>query len=228
MENNSHNTPASSDRGIAYEQVFNKLYHSIITGRYEPGLTLTIRGLADEMSVSPMPVREAVRRLVTLGALTMHSTRRVSVSNLTEESFAEVCAARYMLEPELAVRAMPYQRLSQLKQMYKFDEEIDEAILAGDAERYSLKNWEFHFSLYNSSKSYIFVGLVESLWLKFGPFMRTVVGRVGTTLVVDQHKEIMAALEDKNEKALRQAVSLDIHDGMEAIGRELFGRLPKV
>lgn len=216
------NPSAGGERTIAYEAIYHKLYEAIITGHYAPGQTLTIRGLAEELGVSPMPVREAVRRLVALGALEMHNTRRVSVSSLTSASFREICTARSLLEPELAALALPHVRQKDIRELKSIDAKLDLAIESGNAEQYSYKNWEFHFGLYRQSQSDLYLGLVESLWLRFGPFMRVVVGRFGTALLVDRHHQIIHALEKKDESALRQAVRADIADGMKAIGEELF------
>ena len=54
------------------------------------------------------------------------------------------------------------------------------------------KNQEFHFALYTARPQPVFMPMIESLWLQFGPFMRTVVGRWGTSQVVDQHQQAEA------------------------------------
>tara|TARA_B100001939_G_scaffold109263_2_gene94407 strand:+ start:5593 stop:6315 length:723 start_codon:yes stop_codon:yes gene_type:complete len=214
---------APPDRQITYETVYDSLYHRIITGRLKPGKTLTIRGLAEDMNVSPMPVREAVRRLVAVGALEMQNTRRVAVSRMTEERFSEIVKARTLLEPELAARALDHTDKSLIQQLKDIDAEVDEALARGDADNYSLKNWEFHFTLYHAARAPILMRLVESLWLQFGPFMRTVVGRMGTSTIVDQHHNTLDALKNRDETALREAIRLDIYDGMDSIGQELLG-----
>jgi len=214
----------SGERTIAYERVYHELYTAIISGHYAPGQSLTIRGLAEELGMSPMPVREAVRRLVAMGALEMRTTRRVAVCSLTESSFHEICKARKLLEPELAAQALPQVTTKLITRLRAIDQKIDQAIESGDADRYSYSNWEFHFTLYRLSHSDLFLDLVETLWLRFGPFMRVVVGRIGTSLVVDQHQQMLQALEHKDETGLREAVRLDICDGMQAIGDELFGQ----
>ena len=91
----------------AHERVYQQLRERILFGGIQPGRPVTLRGLADELQVSPMPVRESVRRLIAEGALDMHDNRRVSVPDMTREKFAEIIFARNALEPELAVRALP-------------------------------------------------------------------------------------------------------------------------
>ena len=208
------------DRTIAHEETYKTLYYAIITGHFEPGKALTIRGLAKQLGCSPMPVREAVRRLVALGALEIRSTRRISVAPMTEKRFQEIWAARTMLEPEIAARAMPHADKALVRELQRIDEELDEAINRGDPDKYSLKNWEFHFTLYRAAACPIFLRLIESVWLQFGPFMRMVIGRLGTSLLVDQHEMAVEALKNKDEAALREAIRLDIQDGMSRIGSD--------
>ncbi|MCF8475029.1 MAG: GntR family transcriptional regulator [Emcibacter sp.] len=213
----------SPDRKIAYETVYKSLYDSIITGRFKPGKPLTIRGLAEEMNVSPMPVRESIRHLVALGALEMQTTRRVAVSEMTEERYREIVKVRILLEPEISVRAMAHCNNALINKLKHIDNEIESALDKGDADCYSLKNWEFHFTLYRAANCPIMLRLIESIWLQFGPFMRIIVGRLGTSYMVDQHINAITALKNKDEKALREAIRQDIYDGMDRIGEKLLG-----
>lgn len=209
------------DRKIAHEETYRTLYHAIITGNLEPGKVLTIRGLAEQLGCSSMPVREAVRRLVALGALEMQSTRRISVAPMTKERFEEIWAARVLLEPEIAARAIKHSTKSLVKELERVDGELAKVIESGDPDAYSLKNWEFHFTLYRASECPILLRLIESVWLQFGPFQRMVTGRLGTSYLVDQHQAAIKALKDKDEPALREAIRLDIQDGMERIGSDV-------
>ena len=84
-----------------------RLRHAIMTGRFPPGLAVTIRGLAALLEVSAMPVREAMRRLVAERALDILDNRRVRVPAMDEGRFSTLIAARILLEQEAARRALP-------------------------------------------------------------------------------------------------------------------------
>jgi len=205
------------DRTITHEEVYKDLRYSILTGGFEPGKVLTIRGLAEMLGCSAMPVREAVRRLVALGALEMQSTRRISVAPMTKERFEEIWTARKLLEPEIAARATLHSNSTLIKKLNRIDSQLEKAIKKSDPENYSLKNWEFHFTIYQASQSPIMLRLIESLWLQFGPFMRVVTGRLGTSYKVDHHQMALEALKNKDAEAIRESILLDIQDGMERI-----------
>ena len=220
---NVNDKKTSVDRVITHETVYESLYESIISGHFEPGKTLTIRGLAEQLDVSPMPIREAIRRLVALGALEMQSTRRVAVAQMTDDRYREIIAARTLLEPEISARALPNLNKQLILKLEKIDDEIEDAINKGEPILYSQKNREFHFTIYKAANCPIMLRLIESIWLQFGPFMRIVVGRLGTSYIVDQHINAITAIKNKDERALREAIKKDIYDGMDRIAKELLG-----
>ena len=94
----------------AHERLYRALRARIMVGQLLPGEALTLRGLAAAHGVSMTPVREALRRLVAEGALTLSSSGRVSTPELSDERIEELAAIRALLEPELAARALPRAR----------------------------------------------------------------------------------------------------------------------
>jgi len=209
---------------IVHEEVYARLRRAIIDGQLEPGRALSVRSLAAQFSVSAMPAREAIRRLVALGALEMTATRRIMIARMTPDKVNQLTEARTLLEPRLAVRAFemtegrPRARKSLISRLAAIDERHDASITQGDVAAYSKANSEFHFTLYEAARAPVLLGVAESLWLQTGPFMRMVISEIGTSLLVDQHKEAIDALRDDDPARLETAIRLDIIEGMERIG----------
>ena len=65
-------------RNTLNEEVYEQLKQALMTGRIAPGATMTIRSLAASFGISPMPVREALRRLVAEHVLFLLPNRSVS------------------------------------------------------------------------------------------------------------------------------------------------------
>ncbi|CTQ52532.1 HTH-type transcriptional regulator McbR [Roseibium album] len=214
-------TAPTSTRGAAREQVDRAVRSGLLTGRFIPGKAVTLRGLAAELGVSPMPVREVLQRLAAENALEVKPNGRVQVPDMTPARYQEVLKARLLLEPELATLALPHLTSKDAKRLKAVDDDIDQCILSGDAESYMRLNHTFHFHIYRASGSEVLLPLIDSLWLQFAPFMRTVYGRVGTVSLDDRHKEAIRAIELQNEDALRSAIAADINDGMGLLGKEL-------
>lgn len=216
---------ASSKRApVVHEEVYARLRRAIIDGQLEPGRALSVRILAAQFSISAMPAREAIRRLVALGALEMTKTRRITVARLTSRKADELTEARTLIEPRLAVRALrkteesAKARQALVARLSRIDAKLDAAIDRGDVAAYSKSNSDFHFALYAAAEAPVLLGVAESLWLQIGPFMRVVVQRLGASTMVDQHKEAIDALAAGDAKKLEKAVRLDILEGMTRIG----------
>lgn len=208
-----------------HEEVYRRLREQILFGGIQPGSAVTLRGLADQLGVSPMPVREAVRRLIAERALLLQDNRRVLVPPMTRDTFDQILFARRALEPELASRALAHLTAADIEAIQAIDRAIDRAMQAGDTEAYMRSNYQFHFAIYRRSEAATLVALVESIWLQFGPFMRTAYGRIGTSTIEDHHEFALAAMKARDAAGLRAAIDADIGQGMGFIGEAVLARV---
>lgn len=207
-----------------HEEVYRRLREQILYGGIKPGSAITLRGLADELGVSPMPVREAVRRLIAERALLLQDNRRVLVPPMTRDTFDQILFARRALEPELAARALSKLTKADIAAIHAVDQSIDLAMRAGDTEGYMRANHQFHFAIYRKSEAWTILALVESIWLQFGPFMRMAYGRIGTSTIEDHHEFALAAMMNGDATGLRSAIDADIGQGMGFIGEAILSR----
>lgn len=207
-----------------HESVYRGLRNRILFGGFLPGSAVTLRGLAEDMGVSPMPIREAVRRLIAERALKMQDNRRVLVPPMTQETFEQIVFSRRTLEPELAARAMDRIGPAEIRQIAALDKSVDRAMAEGDVHGYMESNYRFHFAIYERARAETLLALVESIWLQFGPFMRMAYNRWGTSDLEDQHQAAIAALERGDRKGLRAAIAADVSQGMSFIGEAVLRR----
>lgn len=197
--------------------VYQLLRTNLLCGKIQPGLPLTIRGVAESLGVSPMPVREALHRLACEGAVEVKNNRRVIVPLMTTEKFSELSDLRILLETHAAESALPYIREQDIACLERIDANIDEAIEEGNIENISLINQDFHRTLYSANPFQIVVPLIESLWLQLGPFSRIAISKLEKIYIVDRHVEAIAALKQQNSFGLRRAIEADIRDGIASI-----------
>ena len=207
-----------ADEPLLHAHVYEELRRRLITGKVMPGVGLSTRGLATELGVSQMPVRDALSRLAAEGAVQIRSKRKIEVPPMTEARFADLLECRLLLEPRAAVLALPCIDAARLRQLREIDGAVDRAMESGDVISYMEGNFAFHSTLYRASERGTLNALIETLWLQFGPFMRVVYGRYGTANLVDQHHRAMDAIASRDPDALRLAIASDIADGMGLIG----------
>ena len=206
-----------SEQMKTHQWVYQLLRSNLLCGRIEPGKPLTIRGLAELLHVSPMPVREALHRLACEGAVEVKNNRRVIVPLMTAEKFGELCDLRILLETHAAERALPYVKDADIEELEQIDAAIDAAIEASDADHISLENQAFHRHLYSANPFQISVPLIESLWLQLGPFSRIAIDKLEKVYLVDRHHEAIAALKKRDGFGLKRAIEADIRDGIASI-----------
>jgi DNA-binding GntR family transcriptional regulator len=208
---------SSQNAQPVHERVYAELCDSILAGQFVPGVSVTLRGIAEKLGVSPMPVREAIRRLVAERALEVLPNRRVCVAPMTRTRMRELNHARLSLEPELASLAMDSITKSDIRSLRRIDEELNQSLRSGDVDAYIRCNRNFHFGIYERANSPVLCPLVRSLWLQFAPFTRIVFGRMGTEELQDYHADALDALRKKDKQAFRNAITSDISEGMDML-----------
>jgi DNA-binding GntR family transcriptional regulator len=199
------------------QAVYDGLRYRLITGKIAPGVSISTRGLADQLGVSQMPVRDALARLATEGAVAIRSKRRIIVPVMTRARIEEIVKCRLLLEPAAAEEALMHIDADLLAKIRDADRRTDLALSNGDVADYMESNFRFHTLIYRASGMPTLNHMIETLWMQFGPFMRVVYGRVGTANLIDQHTAATQAIAARDREALRRAIASDISDGMALI-----------
>jgi DNA-binding GntR family transcriptional regulator len=170
--------------------IYERLRREIATGQLRPG-PLKLRPLAERFGTSPIPVREALRRLEADRLVSFVGNRAIQVNEVSPKELDEVFAIRAELET-LALRlAMPAlkepERLAELERlMDRMDEQVD------DPAEWRTTNEEFHKTLYEAAESPRLVGLINNLWIVVEPYMRMYVRSLpGLRESQKQHREIV-------------------------------------
>lgn len=201
-------------RNSLSERIYSRLRLALMTGVYESGAKLNIRGLAAHYETSPTPVREAVMQLVREGALELRLGHQPRVPVLSIPQYIKIRETRAPLErlaaelaavnaTELLVESLraSHQRFVQAEQ----DAKWKEALAA---------NQEFHFAIYQASGNEILVGVIENLWLLAGPFINNQYPFIRrASLEVHPHLMIIDALSRKSPSEAGELVVRDLREG---------------
>lgn len=193
-----------------------------MAGALPPGATLTIRNLASSFGISPMPVREALRRLVAEHALVMLPNRSVAVPALSAGGFREITKIRIALEGLAAEEGTERISDADVARMRQFN-----ALMlgprSGPTSAYLQHNREFHFALYRASGLPTLITLIESMWLQIGPVLTFVLDHAGyrTTAVKEHHGQVLEGLARRDRKKVRAAIAEDIADAAGIVAKHL-------
>lgn len=193
---------------LAYEQ----LRIGLIRGRFSPGYPLTVRGVAEALGISPMPVRAALDRLEAEGALVARDgNRTLAVPEMTIEAYCELREIRIMLEGRAAKKAAEAITPHDLAVIEQAVAAMQAAADAGDVDGYLNANWQFHFGVYRSSRMPALVSMIESLWLRVGAYVRWMMPDASALKrSMPNHWLIAEALRQRDPVAARSAIEADI------------------
>ncbi len=200
-----------------HEVTYARLRDMILFGVLQPGQPVTIQGLINDLGVGMTPVREAIRRLAAEGALLPQGNRRVAVPKLTPADMEQIAFARLTIEPKLAELACAHASPALIARLAEIDRPIYDAIRKHDVTAYLSQNHAFHFALYEASGAAVLVDMARSLWLRFGPSLRVVVGRQGVLALPDMHVEALEAMRRGDAAGLASAMQRDIAQGVEQV-----------
>jgi DNA-binding GntR family transcriptional regulator len=203
---------APVERETLSDQVYVQLRQALMAGRFRPGQSLTLRSVADALGVSHMPVRGALQRLEAEGAIGSPATRRtLTIPELRIGELEELRDIRVELEGLAAERAADRVSAQELIVIEKQGHLMQAAAVAGDVEGYIRENWAFHTAVYKASHMERLLALVETLWLRIGPYVRLMMpDRDAMVASMPNHHDIFRALREHDAKAARRSIAADI------------------
>ena len=92
------------------EWTYSVLRGRIVNGTYAEGHRLVVDAIARELEVSPMPVREAIRRLEAEGWVHYERNHGASVRPLDDDTWAQAMEAVAVLDGHATAIAAPHLR----------------------------------------------------------------------------------------------------------------------
>jgi len=197
-------------RGELQLQVARLLRSALMAGQFVPGQTLSLRQLAHKLGTSPMPVRGVLGQMIASGVLETQSNGSVAVARMTEARFAELTQVRKALEGMAAEMACHNVTPRLISDLEKINARLQKSIASRDILACLRLNQAFHFTLYSASASEILPSLIESLWLRAGPFMYFSLAAPATPWDASGHERVIEHLRAGNARATRLAIERDI------------------
>src|SRR5215207_9271929 len=194
------------------------LRERILRGDYPEGEPLRQDALADELGVSRIPVREALRQLEAEGLVTFNPHRGAIVSRLSLGEIDEVFELRSTIEADLVRRALPHLTTFQLDQADEVLDRYAHALQTGDVSKWGELNWQFHSTLYAPAERPLTMGIVQRLHQQSDRYLRMQLALThGETRANDEHRAIAAAARAGDSK---RACAL-VRDHIAGAGRSL-------
>lgn len=181
------------------ERVYRTVRKRIVDGTLQPGSRLVADGLARELRVSPVPVREALRRLEAEGFIEYERNVGARVRTLDAESWAETLEAIASLDGFVTRLALPHIRPEDLRKARDANAEMRRRISDAGPEQIKRANLQVHAPLTGRCPNAYLRELLASSWT------RLYMSEHGSVFIyhpekaqqqVDDHERIISLIED--------------------------------
>lgn len=219
-------SPPHSVQATVHARVYAELRKGLMNGDFIPGQRLVVRKIAERFETSAMPVREALRRLVSEEALFDHPNRGVIVPEVSVEVITDIVRVRCMVEGSAAEWAASTITPAELEAIDEINERMKACTTVDGSEKYLAFNRQFHFGIYRAARSATTQQIIERLWLRAGPWLNIMRGEATLGLGLDYHAEILAALRAGNGPKARRALVADISDAADIMLRAASAQPP--
>lgn len=188
------------------EKVYDFLKEKVLSGHYKPGERIIIREVSEQLGVSDIPVREALKKLAADGLIEIKSHSGARVAPLNIDNLEEIFLIRIELETlstRLAVKAATAEEIDSLEQLVN---NMEESITKHNIADYTKYNREFHQRLYRASHAPVLIEMIENLFLR-SENSKMIFYHDPERLrhSNDEHRAIVEAIRDQDEQ---KAVSL--------------------
>jgi DNA-binding GntR family transcriptional regulator len=184
--------------------VVDELRERIVSGALEAGTKIDQQALAEELGVSRMPVREALRRLSAEGFVELLSHRGAVVVQLSVEEIIEIYEMRGVLQGLAARLAVPNYTDEDIAEIKRLLDEMD---ATQDVQAWITLNGEFHRHIEGPANAKRLDELIERLTLQCAPYLQISVHFLhAQSSPQELHHEIYKAVESRDAEALEAAV----------------------
>lgn len=204
------------------EIAYARLKADIQAGTLKPGERIRETEMAERLSMSRTPVREALRRLEADGLLTFAPYRGMVIAELDHQAVMELYQMREVLEGTaagLAARHASEAEIAVLRDIMVADPGDD-----ADPQRLAQHNRQFHGALYRAAHNrYLLKNLnvLSDAMALLGMTTLSLTGRSDTAF--EEHEAIVRAIETRDPEAAELAARVHIRSAQRARIRLMFG-----
>ncbi|GAA2595188.1 GntR family transcriptional regulator [Actinomadura fulvescens] len=195
------------------ERAYDELRAAILENRLPPGTALSVPALADRMSISRSPVREAVQRLIHDGLATHVPHRGAEVSSVDIEDLRQLYVVRESLEglaARLATERLDVAALTRLEEILAAHERV---LAEGGGEGAHIQqDMRFHQVIRNLSGNTHLIDILDQLQGRAHLGLHTLWRHPhAPRLALEEHRKVYEAMAagdpDAAERAARNHVT---------------------
>ncbi len=181
------------------EMVYRHLRDRVLDGTYVAGYRIVLDKIARELAVSPVPVREAVRRLEAEGLVVFTRNVGAEVAGINPRDYADAMQTLAYLEGAATSLAAPHLSPEEFAEVEAINDEM-RALHRGafDPVRFTALNEQFHRVLCGPCPNAHLLDLVHREWQRMAMVRRTSFDRLPArpATSVAEHENLLALVRE--------------------------------
>lgn len=196
----------TSSRGLLREEIYERIRMWIVDGHFPPGTKLRDKEIAESLSVSRTPVREAIRRLVDEGLVVAEASRWTKVAPVDVGEADRLYPIVWSLE-RLGIELGERWDADRVDALREINERMAEAIAGDDAVGASSADTDFHRALFDPAANPELAGILQDLKMRLRRHeIAYFDGSAASEPSVGEHEQVILALERGDFEAAGLAV----------------------
>lgn len=211
---------------LLVDEAFEKLCLRLMSGGFAPGDRVSARQISGELGLSLTPLREAIQRLVALGALEARANASAQVPILSPQTLLDIARLRMLIEGELVVQAASKIRSRALTRLRSRAAAIEIARSNGNRRADFEGVQAFHFELYAIAEWPTAFEVASQLWLRTGPYLNLLYsGYIQQIQAAGQaerpRNKLLDALERREGEKAKALLREDISQALQWVANRL-------
>lgn len=200
------------------QDVFDYLKHAIIDETIKPGSRLVESKIAEMLGISRTPLREALHKLEREDWIEKMPSGGFQVVTLTRDDIEETFGIRSVLEAYAARLAAENYQDRDLVPLEKKMMEFKTCIDAGDRDKLSAINTQFHDLLYSLSKSPKLIKMISQLRAQISRFRQIILKQEAyARKSSEDHIKMLDAIKKRDGDTVEKLVKEHILNGKHAV-----------
>jgi DNA-binding GntR family transcriptional regulator len=190
-------TDAATTSGSKSEQAYAAVKSRIIDGAYSPGYRLVLVKIAEDLGVSVVPVREALRRLEAEGLVTFERNVGATVAGIDATEYLYTMQTLSIIEGAATALSAPLLGDADIARARAVNAEMRSCLEHFDPVRFTRLNQDFHSVLFEHCPNPHILDLVRRGWNRLAALrsstFRFIPGRAHDS--VDEHEALLRLIE---------------------------------
>lgn len=204
-----HNLQDMSQGEVAYH----RLLEAIRSGQFRPGDRLRETDVAEKLTLSRTPVREALRKLESDGIVEHRPRLGAVIRTLSTPEIVELYEMRLVLERTAAQMAAKHANDAEIDMLTEINAQIDSA--GHETQRAAALNQDFHRCIYLATRNRFLLASARALnnaLMLLGPTTLDDEARIKT--VSSQHALIIEAIRTGDQEAAGDAAQAHLQTSL--------------